>query len=205
MTDAGPRVAAIVLAAGQGARFAAQAEGAFKLLAPLRGEPLARHAVRAAIGSRARPVVVVTGHMRDRVMEALAGLTFTPAHNPAYATGLSSSLKAGLAALSDEEVDGALVLLADMPGVSAALLDELVAAFARDPSVEALIPVHDGRRGNPVLLGRALFSAIGQLAGDEGARRILAAASRAVEVPVADDAVVLDIDTPDALASLKDR
>lgn len=174
-------------------------------LAPLDGAPLVRHVVQAALGSQARPVVVVTGHLRDRVMEALDGLRFVAAHNPVYASGLASSLKAGFAALAHEKTDGVLVLLADMPGVSATLLDRLVAAFARDPSVDAVIPVHEGRRGNPVLLGRALFPSLPQLAGDAGARKILAAASRVVEVPVSDDAVTLDIDTPDALAALKQR
>lgn len=200
-----PRVAAIVLAAGRGTRFAAQAGGAFKLLAPLRGVPLVRYVVQAALQSRADPVVVVTGHEQERVSEALAELPFITAHNPAFASGLSSSLKAGLAALSDQHIDGVLVLLADMPEISAVLCDRLIAVFSQDPSVEAVLPAHEGRRGNPVLLGRSLFGALEALSGDEGARRILATATRVLEVPVTDDTVTLDIDTPAALSLAEGR
>ena len=205
MTQVGPRVAAIVLAAGQGTRYAAQSGGAFKLLASLKGVPLVRHVVQAALHSRAAPVIVVTGHERERVSEALAGLACVTAHNPAFTSGLSSSLKAGVTALSNQPVDGILVLLADMPQISAALCDRLITAFSQDVSVDAALPVHEGQRGNPVLLGRSLFGALERLSGDEGARRILATATRVVEVPVTDDAVSLDIDTPAALILAQNR
>lgn len=201
MSEAEPRIAAIVLAAGQGTRFAAQADGAFKLLAQLDGLPLVRHVVQAAFASRARPVVVVTGHRRDEILDALQGLVFTEARNDAYASGLASSLAVGLIALPVDTA-GAIVLLGDMPRVSASLIDASMAAFAKRPDCDAIVPVHDGRRGNPVLLARRLFEAAGKLTGDEGARRLLASAD-VVEMIVDDAGVTVDVDTPASLRALR--
>ena len=201
MTGSEPRIAAIVLAAGQGTRFAAETGGAFKLLAQLDGAPLVRHVVQAALASRARPVVVVTGHRRDEVVQALSGLPFMEARNSAYASGLASSLAAGLAVLS-ADVAGGIVLLGDMPCVPSSLVDGLIAAFADRPDCDAVAPLYAGRRGNPVLLARRLFDAAGRLTGDEGARRLLAAAA-VVEIPVREAGVTIDVDTPASLESLR--
>ena len=199
-------IGAIVLAAGRATRFRAGggAEPS-KLVASLGGEPLVRHAARAALASRARPVVAVTGHAREDIEAALAGLDVVFAHNPDYATGIASSLKTGIAALP-ESVAGALILLGDMPAIDAGLLDRLIEAFAARSGALAAAPVHAGRRGNPVLLSRALFPAIAGIEGDEGARRLLRAADPAlvVEIPADGEAVALDIDTPEDLAAARE-
>ncbi len=201
-------IGAVVLAAGRSTRFrSAGGTEPSKLVASLAGEPLVRHAARAALASRARPVVVVTGHARESVEAALAGLDVVFAHNPDYASGLASSLKTGVAAVPDS-VAGALALLGDMPAVDAGLLDQLIDAFAARPQALAATPVHDGRRGNPVLLSRALFPDIAKLDGDEGARRLLREADPAlvVEVPADGEAATLDVDTPEDLdAARKSR
>ncbi|MBV8472210.1 MAG: nucleotidyltransferase family protein, partial [Hyphomicrobiales bacterium] len=160
---------------------------------------------RAALASRARPVVAVTGHAREDIEAALAGLDVVFAHNPDYATGIASSLKTGIAALP-ESVAGALILLGDMPAIDAGLLDRLIEAFAARSGALAAAPVHAGRRGNPVLLSRALFPAIAGIEGDEGARRLLRAADPAlvVEIPADGEAVALDIDTPEDLAAARE-
>jgi molybdenum cofactor cytidylyltransferase len=194
-------VAAIVLAAGASSRFRSAGGGdASKLVAQLRGKPLVRHAAEAALASRAHPVIVVTGHDRGAVEAALAGMDVRLVDNPAYAQGLASSLKAGIAA-APPEAAGALVLLGDMPAVTPALIDSLIAAFAARPGALAAAPVRAGRRGNPVLLSRALFSAIAALEGDEGARRLLsdAAPGQIIEVAAIDGGPLLDVDTPELL------
>ncbi|WP_245501058.1 nucleotidyltransferase family protein [Lichenibacterium minor] len=192
------RVAAVILAAGTSSRYrAADPSVATKLVAPHGGVPLVRRVADAALASPARPVVVVTGHAAPEVRDALAGCAVAFAHNPDFATGLASSLRVGLGALP-ADASGALVLLGDMPGVTPPLLERLLAAFAIDPAAEAVVPVTAERRGNPALLGRALFARAGALTGDEGARRLLARA-RVVEVDVDDDAVLLDVDEPAAL------
>ena len=197
-------IAALILAAGTASRYrAADPSVATKLVARLDGVPLVRRVAEAAVQSRADPCVVVTGHAAAEVRAALDGCAVDFAHNPDYATGLASSLRAGLLALPPE-ASGVLVLLGDMPEVTAPLLDRLIAAFAADAEAEAAVPVHGGRRGNPALLGRALIDRAGTLTGDEGARRLLARA-RAVEVPVDDDAVLLDVDEPGALHAVTGR
>jgi molybdenum cofactor cytidylyltransferase len=198
-------IGAVVLAAGRSSRFRAEGgQEVSKLVARFGGKPLVRHAAEAALASRARPVVVVTGHAREAVEAALAGLPLLFAHNPDFASGLASSLKTGVAALP-AHVAGALVLLGDMPAIEAPLLDRLIAAFAARPLALAAAPVHAGRRGNPVLLSRALFAALSRLEGDEGARRLLSQADPlgVVELEVEGDGVTLDIDTPSELAAAR--
>lgn len=196
-------VAAILLAAGASSRFKAAGGGeSSKLTAPLAGKPLVRHAAEAALASRAWPVVVVTGHDSGAIEAALGGLDVRFAHNPAYADGLASSLKRGIETLP-ASASGALVLLGDMPAVTPALIDRLIAAFAAAPAALAAAPVCGGRRGNPALLSRALFSAVATLDGDQGARKLLddAPPGRVIALDAPGVATILDVDTPQALVA----
>ena len=203
MTRPTPRVAAVVLAAGTSSRYRAEAgpDAATKLVADLDGKPLVRHVVEAAFASRAAPVVVVTGHANEQVRAALVGLPTTFIHNPDFATGLASSLKAGIAALADE-VDGALILLGDMPRIDPILINRLIDAFADHRDARAVAPLHAGERGNPALVARAMFDDIAGLSGDQGARKLFAGGG-VVDVPVDDEAVTIDVDTPGKLAVLR--
>jgi molybdenum cofactor cytidylyltransferase len=188
-----PRIAAIILAAGRSTRMGS----ANKLLADLNGKPLVRWVAEAALTSQARPVLAVTGHQTSDVVDALTGLDMTFVGNPHYATGLASSLRAGIRALP-ETIDGALVLLGDMPRITAAHIDRLIAASA---SGKIIVPVHQGRRGNPVLWPARYFPELLVLGGDTGARGLLTTHAADIhEVDLATDAIFLDIDTPDALA-----
>ena len=193
-------VGAIILAAGRSTRMGER----FKLIEPVGGVPMVRRAAEAALASGARPVLVVTGHRAADVAQVLHGLDVSLVHNPAFADGLSTSLKAGFAALPEDRA-AALVLLADMPRVTGALLDRLIGVFgAEGAGALAVAPVAGGRRGNPVLIARPLMAALGALTGDVGARALLdAAGEQVVEVPVADDAVLVDVDTPEALAAAR--
>lgn len=194
-------VAGVVLAAGRSTRMGERN----KLLQPVRGEPLVRHAVKAAIAGGLVPVSVVTGHQSEEVEAALAGLPVRFVHNAAFADGLAGSLKTGIAALP-KEVAGAVVMLGDMPNVTGEIIDRLRRAFDAEPDRLAVVPTVLGQRGNPVLLARALFPRIAGLSGDEGARRLLASAGEAVEeIAIDDPAVAIDVDTPEALAALTVR
>jgi molybdenum cofactor cytidylyltransferase len=195
--DHAPRIAAIVLAAGRSTRMG----GPNKLLARIDGVPLVRHAAEAAMGAGLAEVVVVTGHQQEAVRGALAGLDLAFAHNPDFAEGLSTSLKTGLEALGDG-VDAVVVLLGDMPRISSALVRRLAASFAPEAGRHVVVPVADGRRGNPVLWGRRFFPELMRVTGDQGGRAILAASPEAIaEVPADLDDVHLDLDTPEALAA----
>lgn len=191
----------IVLAAGRGTRFGSEP----KLLSRLDGKPLVRHVAETALAARLGPVVLVLGAHAAAIRAALTGLDLAMADNPRYADGLSTSLLAGLAAMPDG-VEAAFVLLADMPRITPAHLAALARAYrAADPAPAAVVPVHDGRRGNPVLLNRRLLAAdLAALGGDQGAGRLLARRSDVLAVAM-DAAVAADIDTPEALAALEGR
>ena len=195
------RVGAIVLAAGQSSRFRALGgAGATKLVEKLGDKPIVRMAAEAALASKARPLIVVTGHARSSVEAALSDFEVESAHNPEYSSGLASSLKVGLSAMPID-VAGALVILGDMPWIEARLIDALIDAFLANPRGLAAAPTHEGRRGNPVLLGRGLFAAAMRLGGDEGARRLIDALKpgELVEVEAPGAGAVIDIDTPSDL------
>jgi molybdenum cofactor cytidylyltransferase len=174
--------------------------GLNKLTADIGGRPLLLHVAAAALASRARPVVAVVGHQAEAVREVLRGLEVAVVDNPVYADGLSSSLKAGIRALP-RTCDGALILLGDMPRITAVHIDRLIAAFAPGAIV---VPTHGGRRGNPVLWPAALLGAMLQLEGDVGAKRLIGVhADRVREVDLGSDAILTDVDTPEALRLLR--
>ena len=197
--EKGKQVAAVVLAAGRSTRMGA----VNKMIAEIGGKPLVRIAAEQALASKASPVIVVTGHERDKVEAALKGLNVRFAHNPDYPEGLGTSLRTGIAAVPDNS-DGAVVLLGDMPQIEAKLIDKLIAAF--DPERGALVdvPTIEGRRGNPVVWARRFFPDLMAVSGDVGARHIIGNVPEAVaEVPVTDTSVTMDVDTPDALESMR--
>jgi len=197
--EKGRNIAAIVLGAGRSSRMG----GPNKLLAEIAGRPLLRIVVEQALASRARPVIVVTGHQRERVEAALAGLPVSFAHNPHFAEGLGTSLKAGVAALP-AEVDGAIVCLGDMPQVAAALIDRLIGALDPDKGALVAVPTIDGKRGNPVVWSRRFFADLMAVEGDVGARYLIGRYLEAVvEVPLSGNAAFTDVDTPEALEAVK--
>jgi molybdenum cofactor cytidylyltransferase len=189
------RIAAVILAAGRSTRM-----GSNKLIAKIGSRPLVRIVAEAALASRVHRTIVVTGHRAEEVRAALKGLEVGFAHNPDYAEGLSTSLKVGTDRLGND-VDAAVVLLGDMPGIGATAIDRLIAAF--DPAAGALIvvPTHAGKRGNPVLWSARFFDALRQVEGDVGGRHLLGIHSEAVVEVEMDEAVTLDLDTPEALVA----
>jgi molybdenum cofactor cytidylyltransferase len=193
--ERGAGVAALILAAGQARRM----RGPNKLLARFEGAPLVRRVAESALASKADSVIVVTGHRAGDISKALAGLDVQIVHNPEFADGLATSLKTGLSAVP-ESASGALVLLADMPGISTAIVNGLIAAFERKPAPAIVLPTVDGKRGNPVLWARAFFPELMAVTGDTGARHILARHEEAVERVEIGAAAGLDVDTPEALA-----
>lgn len=189
-----PKIAALLLAAGSSRRMGATN----KMTATVGGRALVRIAAEAALGSEAVSLTVVTGHAPADVERALAGLDFARVHNPDFADGLSTSLRAGVASLAPD-VDGVVVLLGDMPAITSATVDRLIDAFRRDGIV---VPAFAGQRGNPVIWSRAFFPELMEVSGDTGGRRLIEAHRDAVrEVELGAD-VALDVDTPEALAAI---
>src|SRR4051794_31886796 len=196
----GPRIAALLLAAGQSSRM-----GSNKLLAEVDGRPMVARVAQRLLSSHARPIVAVLGNEAARVDAALGKLPVERVRNPAFAEGLSSSLKTGLAALPPD-IDGVLVCLGDMPLVAGRDLDRLISAFNPLEGRTIVVPIRRGKRGNPVLWAKRFIPEMAELAGDVGAKHLIGEHAELVaEIEMDSDGVLVDIDTPDALATLRDK
>jgi molybdenum cofactor cytidylyltransferase len=197
-----PVIAAVVLAAGTSSRMAPYNK---LLIADRAGKPMIARVVENVLSSAARPIVLVTGHRAAEVREAVGGRPVRAVHAERFADGLAESLKAGVAALG-EEVAAALICLGDMPLVTGRMLDRLIAAYDPDEGRSIVVPMYQGKGGNPVLFDRRYFPEILALAGDAGARSLLRThAEQVAEVALDDDAVLRDFDTVDSLAGLPPR
>lgn len=194
------KVWAVLLAAGQSRRMGS----GNKLLADFGGKPLVRRTAERMAASKAAGTIAVLGHEAERASEALAGLDLGQVHNADFATGLASSLKTGIRALSSTAA-GALIVLADMPEVTTADLDRMIDAFANSGGQAIIRATHSGKRGNPVILPRALFSEVEVLEGDTGARQIVETAPLDVIDVELGPAASLDVDTPEALRAAGGR
>ena len=200
-TSQSPRIAGLMLAAGQSRRMGS----ANKLLEDLDGKPMLRHSLEALSASQIDGITVVTGHQADRVRASVSDLAVSFADSPAYANGLAETVKRGIAALP-ESVDGVLICLGDMPRVKTETLNRLIAAFDPTEGRAICVPVHQGKRGNPVLFARRFFTEIMDLSGDTGAKSLIGAyEDQVVEIAVDDPGVLLDLDTPEALKMAQNR
>jgi molybdenum cofactor cytidylyltransferase len=197
----GPRIGALLLAAGQSRRMG----GPNKLLAAIDGTPMVAHVARRLLASRARPIIAVLGNQADTVDIALGKLPVKRVRNPEFAAGLSTSLKRGIAALPSD-LDGVIVCLGDMPLISGRHLERLIAAFNPLEGRAIIVPTRRGKRGNPVLWSKQFFPEMTGLAGDVGAKHLIGEHAELVaEVEMDDDAVLVDIDTPDALDAFREK
>ncbi|WP_256288152.1 nucleotidyltransferase family protein [Halobellus inordinatus] len=191
------RIAGVLLAAGTSDRFGERN----KLLASHDGAPLVRHAAATLVDSTVDPVVVVVGYESERVVDALDGLDVEIVHNPRYANGQASSVRAGIRALRDrpEQVDAAVVALGDMPFVDVATIETLCDAYEAGVG-DALAAAYEGARGNPVLFDRRFFDDLVDVAGDVGGREILLDSDDSARVAVPDSGVRRDVDEPSDLS-----
>jgi molybdenum cofactor cytidylyltransferase len=197
----GPRIGALLLAAGQSRRMG----GPNKLLAEIDGVPMVTRVAQRLLASRARPIVAVLGNQAEAVDAALGKLPVERVRNPDFAAGLSTSLRRGIAALP-EDLDGVIVCLGDMPLISGRHLDRLIAAFNPLEGRAIIVPIRRGKRGNPVLWSKRFFAEMAGLAGDVGAKHLIGEHAELVaEVEMDDDAVLVDIDTPEALEALREK
>jgi molybdenum cofactor cytidylyltransferase len=181
-------VGAVILAAGLSSRMAP----VNKLLRSLGDRPVIRHVVQTALDSGLDPA-------------ALEGLPVRIVGNDDYEKGLASSIRAGVAAIV-AEVDAAVFLLGDMPLIAPRHLGPLLAAFAPAEGRSICIPTYRTKRGNPVLWSAQYFPRLLKLRGDQGARVLFCdLADQLFEVEMPDDAVLVDIDTQEALDAVLTR
>ena len=193
-------VAGVILAAGSSTRF----EDGHKLLVETGGIPIIRHVASALAQSRVGEIVLVTATKNDAVAKAAGPGRWRTIANPNASHGLSSSLRLGLRSIA-ENADGVLIALADMPGVTAELVNSLLAAFAESKSRMIVFPVAvDGRRGHPVIWPKELIPELMNLSGDAGGREIIARHRELwCPVPCEDLGAFTDIDTREDLAAFR--
>ncbi len=197
-----PTIAAIVLAAGRSRRMAPHNK---LLITDRAGKPMIARVVDNVLSSKARPILVVTGHQANDIEHALGGRPVRYVHAADYAEGLSASLKAGIAAVPPEAA-AVIVCLGDMPLVTGRMIDRLLEHYDPHEGRLIVLPTFRGKQGNPMLWDRRFFPEILAITGDSGARFLLGKhAEHVAEVEMADDAVLRDFDTADALATLPQR
>jgi molybdenum cofactor cytidylyltransferase len=176
--------------------------GRSKALLPFGGAPIIVRVVEtlAAAGGIA-PIVVVTGHEGDRVISALAGRDVLPVHNPDYESGeMLSSVQAGVRAVAGRahagRADAVVLSLVDQPGVLPATVRSLVDAW-RQTAAPIVSPLHAGRGGHPVVIAARLFDEILALVPGDSLQTLMRRHDAVrLRLPVADPAVLADIDTP---------
>ncbi len=184
------RVAAVILAAGGSARM-----GQPKQLLTVRGQPMLRCVTETVCASGVGQVVVVVGAAADRVAQAIEGLPVDLVVNRVWRRGLSTSIRAGLSVIQPT-MAAAIIVLADQPMLSPAVLRSLVARYA-ESRAPIVAPYHESKRGNPVLFDRTLFPELQAVDGDQGGRTVVMRHLDAVaRLEVDDPATRLDVDTP---------
>lgn len=191
----GPRLSGIILAAGSSARL-----GRPKQTLELWGKPVLQHAIDAAAGAKLSEVIIVLGHRAA----AIAGVLDLPpgariVENPDFASGQSTSLRAGLDAC-DRACDAAAVLVGDQPGLTTELIDEVIGAYLR-ADAQVARAMFEGAPGHPVIVDRALWSAWRTVAGDNGWRDLVASAPQRLDVDLGMPPPG-DIDTPEQFEAL---
>jgi molybdenum cofactor cytidylyltransferase len=195
------RIGAVLLAAGEGRRMG----GVAKPLIRLQGVPLVTRQLVALSGAGVDEVVVVTGHARAAVEAQVQSFCVTLVHNEAYSQGQQGSVRLGLAALNGG-FDAVFVVPSDQPLIAASDLTELIGAFKRRPAGHVVVPVVDGRRGNPILLDEVVHARI--LASDSnlGCRHLLERQPELVHAyETANTRFITDLDTLEDVQSLARR
>ncbi|MGU3400041.1 NTP transferase domain-containing protein [Brucellaceae bacterium D45D] len=188
------KIEAIILAAGSSRRMGA----ANKLMARFGDAALISRIAERALSSKASAVSVVLGHQAEQVATNLAPLAISPLYNADHASGMASSLRAGIEAVSPD-MAGALILLGDMPAVEIEHIDRLITRFQEADGKAIVRATSNGERGNPVILPRSIFAAVSNLKGDVGARRLIEDSGLDILDVEIGPAALIDVDTPAAL------
>jgi molybdenum cofactor cytidylyltransferase len=188
------QVGAVILAAGTSTRM-----GRAKQLLPLGGSTVLARTIDNVRSAGLVEIVLVLGASAEAIrrqlpQSLLKGLKVVV--NQAYAQGMASSLREGLSAL-DPQCAAALIVLGDQPLVRPQTLQQIMAGYHRSEA-QIVIPSHQGKRGNPVLLGRPVFPEVMALEGDTGCRAIFVNRMDAIfKVEVEDPGILLDVDDQD--------
>lgn len=193
-------IASVVLAAGLSSRM----ENKNKLLENLNGSPVLHHVLNAIEDSNIVETIVVLGHESEKVESTLKGYELKSVYNALYMSGIGSSIKAGVESVSDT-MDGVVIILGDMPGLTPEILDSLMGNFDPEKGKEICVPTYKNQAGNPVLWSKRFFPELCNLKGDIGGRLLLNDFTECiVQCPVHLDTIHQDIDTQEQLLLMQD-
>ena len=186
------KIAGIILAAGGSTRMGGQN----KLLQMVDGTSLVQKVVGSALNSNIESVYVILGYQAALIRQCISNKSVNWVENSDWSRGLASSIKSGIEALNTN-YDGAMILLGDMPFIEPIMINQLLALYQKKKIV---VPVKDGRQGNPVLFSSAFFADLKLLGGDKGAKPIIKKNPDSVIIAnVLRDTIFHDLDTPDQI------
>ncbi len=189
MIPENPAIAGIILAAGTSSRM-----GRVKQLLPLGGKTLLGHVVETALGSSLAQVIVVLGNAAEIICRRVDLTSVSVVINKDYRRGQSTSLQAGLGEVQ-KHIQGAMFILGDQPLVDISVVETLIRTFHQGRPF-FVVPTYRGRRGNPVIVNRLMFSRLMALRGDQGARGLFEHYQHGIKrVEVQHQGVLWDIDT----------
>ena len=195
------RVAALLMAAGNSRRMG----GPNKFLLPFCGQPLVAHAIAAVKHANFCARFMITGRDHVEIAKFSADCGFQIIHNPNHELGFGTSLGAGFSALLNaQNIDGGLVMLADMPLITFDHLNALIDAFAACKTPTIIRASNGGVAGNPVIIPQALFQDMARLDGEQSGQTILKASGIPTHFVDIGPAAHADIDTPQALVALQE-
>ncbi len=192
-------VVAVVLAAGRSLRMGPKN----KLLEKLGGKSILHHVITALQESQIKSIVVVLGHEAAKIKNDLEGEDVTYVMNPDYKQGIGTSISAGIRSVA-KSARGALIMLGDMPVISAKTIDKLVNDFNRNSQAEIVVPTYEDQPGNPVLWSNRFFPQLSSLSGDRGGKPLIEKNTDVVSFCSVDsESVHLDVDNSDELERLR--
>ena len=190
-----PNIGCVVMAAGNAARF-----GKNKLAAEINGKSLIRHALEAVPKERFSRVAVVTQY--PEISDMARDFGFEPIENKHPDYGISHTIALGTQALS--ECDAILYMVSDQPLLDSASVARVVSCWQAHPQY-IVGAAHNGKRGNPCIFPRAFYAELLALTEDHGGNSVIRChPERLLTVEVA-QAELTDVDTPEALAELKNH
>jgi len=192
----------IILAAGRSQRMGERN----KLLLDVGGRPVLARVLQAFAAAPLSEILVITGAQHERVAALVKRASGARAvHNPTFSSGMASSIRRGIRA-TDPEAAGYALCPGDLPLLSPQTVAELCRTFAAETAPRIVVPTVDGRQGHPVLFDGSFREALLSLEGDRGARRLVHADETPLTcVPVEDEGILRDVDTPEALATARRR
>jgi molybdenum cofactor cytidylyltransferase len=187
-----PNVGLIILAAGKASRM-----GKPKQLLTYQGSSLISHAIKGAINSNCKPVVVILGAYAEKIKPQIDKLPVQIRENPYWKTGMSSSIHVGIAAItqSNYNLDAVIIALADQPLISEAVFNQLIQSYQETRKI-IIASTYNDVVGVPALFNRPLFSELTNLEGDKGAKALMRKYQDEV-LNIAIPEAAIDIDTPD--------